>query len=462
MRGEWVLSEEILDEGRKRAAAFNITGGVIWKQMLLFFFPLLLGSFFQQLYNTADAVIVGRFVGTGALAAVGGSSAMIVMLFVSFFTGLSSGAGIMISQYCGAGDRERTSQCVHTALALALGGGLLFTIVCILTAPAAVDLLRTGQDIRSDSIRYLQIYFCGCIPSFLYNMGAGILRAEGDSRHPLLVLIAGCLMNIALDLLLVAGLQMETAGAALATVLSQTFCCVLTLFILKRGRTAHDLYFHRIRPHTDMLMRMLRLGFPTGLEAVMYMISNLLIQASINSFNTAVVSAWAVYGKIDAIFWIVLQSLGITVTTFAGQNYGAGKHERVRRSVRTGLLLSFLFTGMYSCLLLLSGNRLFFLFTNDISVVQIGGQMIAFLARFYVLFVLVEILGGARRGMGDSLHPMLIVLFGTCLLRIAWILLAVPRWHSFITIEASYPITWTITSVLMLIYYLSRRNAGGV
>ena len=432
----------------------RITEGVIWKQMLLYFFPLLLGSFFQQLYNTVDAVIVGRFVGKVALAAVGGSSAMIVSLFVGFFIGLSSGATVTVAHLSGARDEARLQKAVHTGMALAIAGGALIMVLGFPTARPALLLLDTPEDTMADSLLYLRIFYCGMIPNMIYNMGSGILRAAGDSKKPLYVLIAGCICNIILDILLVTIVHLGVAGVALATIISQTLSAVLILYILTHTKEDYRISLSKIRFYGDSLKRMLKLGLPTGVESVMYTISNLMIQTAINGFDTDAVSAWAAYGKLDGIFWMVLQALGITVTTFVGQNYGAGKQKRMSRSIRTGLLTAILFSACLSAFFYTFCGQLYYLFTTDTAVVEIGVQMVRFLCPFYVVFVFVEIFAGSLRGMGETLYPMIITFSGTCLLRIIWLLTVVPRWHSIETVEASYPITWVITAIMLTAFYL--------
>ena len=439
----------------------SITEGVIWKQMLLYFFPLLIGSFFQQLYNTVDAVIVGRFVGKVALAAVGGSSAMIVSLFFGFFIGVSSGASVTISHLYGSKDPDRLQKAVHTGLAMAIAGGILIMLIGFPTAEWAIDLLDTPADTRADSLLYLRIFYCGMIPNTVYNVGAGILRAAGDSRRPLYILVVSCLCNIVLDVIFVLFLQLGVAGAALATILSQAISACLVLYVLTHTSEMYRVSLRKIRFYGDTLKSMLRLGLPTGVESIMYTISNLMIQTSINGFQTDAVSAWAAYGKLDAIFWMVLQALGITVTTFVGQNFGAGNQKRVEKSIRTGLFISILFSISLSTFFYLLCPRLYYLFTTEASVVEIGVQMVRFLTPFYVAFVFVENFAGSLRGMGDTLAPMILTFSGTCLLRIIWLLTAVPRWHSIETIEASYPITWIITAILLTIYYLRHKKRNG-
>ena len=250
----------------------QITEGVIWKQLLIFFFPILFGTFFQQLYNTTDAVIVGNFVGKEALAAVGGPASTIINLLVGFFVGLSSGAGVVISQYYGSGDHKRLQLAVHTSMALAILGGALMMVLGLVSAAGTLRLLDTPEDIMADSITYMRIYFLGMIPSMIYNMGAGILRAIGDSRRPLYFLIASCGINIVLDLFFVVVLDMAVAGVGIATVLSQVLSAVMTLFVLLRTRETYRVQIPRIRIHNQLLSTILYIGLPAGLQSAMYSI----------------------------------------------------------------------------------------------------------------------------------------------------------------------------------------------
>ena len=431
----------------------RIISGVIWQQLLLYFFPLLFGTFFQQLYNTVDAVIVGRFVSKQALAAVGGSSATLVNLYVGFFVGVASGATVIIAQFYGAGRKEEVSRSVHTAIAMALVGGALFMLVGFLTAPWAVTMMKTPADTVAGSVLYLRIYFCGMIPNLVYNVGAGILRAVGDSKRPLYVLMISCFANIILDMFFVLQMHMGIAGVAVATILCQLISALLVIWILMRSEDSYRLVLRKICIDTDMLGRIIHIGLPSGIQSMMYTISNLLIQASINGFQTDAVSAWAAYGKIDSIYWMIISSLGISITTFVGQNYGAGQYARVRKSVRQCFGISVLLTVSLSMLLMLYGQYLYVLFTTDSSVMRIGTEMMHYLVPFYITYIGIEMFSGALRGMGDSVIPMALTIGGVCVLRVIWIMTAVPVNHQITTVIASYPITWSITSVLFFGYY---------
>ena len=302
------------------ASANGITEGVIWQQLLLFFLPILLGTFFQQLYNTADAMIVGNYVGKEALAAVGGTTGNLINLIVGFFIGLSSGATVIISQFHGARNSRDVSRTVHTAVALALAGGAALTVFGLVFSPLLLRWMNTPEDVMDAALTYLRIYFVGMVPSLFYNVGSGILRAIGDSRRPLYFLMAACLSNILLDLLLVLGLDMGVAGAAWATILSQAISAAFVFYVLTHSPQAWRLNLRSVRFHPDLLKRVVQIGLPSGLQSVMYSISNVLIQAFINGFGTDVSAAWSAWGRLDGFQWMILNAFGISITTFVGQN----------------------------------------------------------------------------------------------------------------------------------------------
>ncbi len=431
----------------------GITEGVIWKQLLLFFFPLLLGTFFQQLYNAVDAVIVGRFVGKEALAAVGGAAAMIVNLFVGFFTGVSTGATVTISQFYGGGAKKQVREAIHTAVAVSAAAGVAIMAAGLVCAPAALRWMNTPPETMADSIIYIRVYFCGMVGNLVYNMGAGILRAMGDSKRPLYFLIASCLVNIVLDIFFVIALGMGVLGVALATILSQLFSAALVCISLSRLEEEIRMRFKEIRFHGWVVKRILAIGLPAGAQTLTYSLSNMIVQADVNYFGTSTVAAWTAYSKVDAVFWMVVSSFGVSVTTFVGQNYGAGYFSRVRKGVRQCLLMTAATSLVITVILLPGGKYLLGLFTKDQEVLTIGMEMIRFLAPFYITYVCVEIFSGALRGMGDALIPMLLSFGGICILRSGWLLAAVPVWNHMKTVMFSYPLTWVTTSVLFAVYY---------
>lgn len=432
----------------------QITEGSIPQQICYFFFPILFGTLFQQLYNTVDAVIVGQFVGTGALAAVGGATGSLLSFVINLFVGLSSGATVVIAQCCGARDAKAIGAAVQTSTVLVLTAGAGLTVLGIAAAPWALGAMGTPSDILTDALVYFRVYMLGTIPSFFYNIGSGVLRAVGDTRRPLYFLIISCLVNIALDVLLVAALGLGVLGAALATVLSQLVSAALVLRCLVRTDAPWRLDVRALHSDRAQLAAILRVGIPAGLQSNMYAISNILIQAAINSFGTATVAAWTAHGKIDGFYWMILGAFGISVTTFAGQNFGAQKYARIRESVRVCLLLGFASAGAMSVLYCLFAAPLIRLFTQDSEVVRIGVEIVGQLAPWYMAYVCVEILSGAARGCGCSLAPMLMTGGGVCVLRVLWVLVLLPLRPELSTVLVSYPVSWVLTSLLFVVYYL--------
>jgi len=440
---------------KQRYQSINgITEGIIWKQLLVFFFPLLFGTFFQQLYNTVDAIVVGRFAGKEALSAVGGTTGTLINLLVGFFIGISSGATVIISQYFGAGDEENVSKAVHTSIALAIAGGFIIMIIGLIGAPTALKWMGTPEEIMPYSLQYIRIYFAGMIANLVYNLGSGILRAIGDSRRPLYFLIVACIINIILDLVFVVVLHWDVIGVALATVISQIVSAGLVCLSLMSSYECYKLDLKKIRFDSNILKKTIMIGLPAGFQSLMYSTSNTLIQASINSFGTDTIAAWTAYAKIDSLFWMVLGSFGISATTFVGQNFGAGKNDRVRKGVRTCISLSMASAVIISLVVNFCGEFFYQLFTKDSAVIKIGLEILHFITPTYFTFVAVEILSGSLRGMGSTLIPMLITGIGICALRVVWILTAVPIWHSIKTVVFSYPLTWVVTSVFFIIYYM--------
>lgn len=444
----------------KAQPQLNITEGVIWKQLLLFFFPLLYGTFFQQLYNTADAVIVGRFLGKEALAAVGGGTSTVITLLIGFFTGLSSGATVIISQFFGAGSGKELNRAVHTTIALALAGGVIITIAGIAYAPAMLKLLGTPPIILDTAVIYTRIFFSGILPSVIYNMGAGILRAIGDSKRPFYFLVIGTVFNIVFDLLFIAVFGWGVQGAAVASIISQTITMILMCRVLITTTESYRLIIREIRFDIPLFKRIIQIGLPTGLQSVMFTVSNLLIQSYINVFGTDTIAAWAVCDKISSLFGMIINSLGISISIFAGQNFGAHRIDRIRRGVHQSFIIAGIITVTISTLFVL-GSRIFYrLFTDDQAVINEGIQILKFLAPAYITYISVELLAGAIRGCGKTLIPTILTCGGVCILRVLWLTFSMKQYPSVMTVSASYPISWTITSILFICYYLytSRRS----
>lgn len=432
----------------------QITEGVIWKQLLIFFFPILFGTFFQQLYNTVDTMIVGHYVGKHALACVGGSAAQITSLIVSFFTGLSSGASVVIAQFYGAGDEKGTSLSIHTAYAFSILGSILIGISGYLLTPQILTLMNTPLELMADTTIYLRIYFTGTLFVFIFNIGSAILHASGNSRHPLYYLIVCCLLNILLDFVFVVYLELGVKGVALATWIAQAVSAVLVTRQLSRAKNMLRLVLKNIRIHGNIFQSQLRIGLPTGIQASLYAFSNAMIMAAINAFGTDTVAAWSAYGKLDAIYWMVSGAFGVAITTFVGQNYGAGKYSRIHKSVRTCLLMQLAVSAGIILFLIFFRTPLFHLFTSDENVIRIGSQMLILITPFYIFYTFTEVFSGARKGMGDVLVPMIITLCGMCFLRILWILICSRYYNTISAILMCYPASWILCAAAFIIYYL--------
>lgn len=434
----------------------QITEGVIWKQLLIFFFPIVIGTFFQQIYNTADSIVVGRFVGKEALAAVGGSVNQIVNLVVEVFVGLTSGASVIVAQFYGAKDKKNLNKTLHTSYAFGIVTGFVVAVVGLLVTNTVLELMKTPQELMADSRLYLHIYFCGMIFNIIYNMGASILRAVGDSRRPLYVLMVTCGLNIVLDILLVVIFRLGVMGVAIATVSCQGISSILVTAMLMKEHPLFQLKLREIRFYRVSLNSVLRIGIPAALEATMYTIANLIIQVFVNELGTDTVAAWGTFAKIDAVYWMVVNAFGISITTFVGQNYGAGKVKRMRKSVGICLGMSYAGAILVSGVLYALAVPLYRLFTTDENVVRIGVDMMHFLLPSYLMYVVIGILSGALRGAGRVLVPMLLTCGGVCLIRIVWMFGVFPGHPGINTIMLSYPVSWGITAVLFIIYYFRK------
>lgn len=432
----------------------DLASGVIWKKLLIFCLPLLLSSLFQQLYTTVDAIIVGQFVGKSGLAAVD-SVYNFLKLPVNFFLGLSAGATIIISQYFGAKNKKDLSEAVHTAIAFSFAGGLLLSILGIIFAPYFLHRLEIPQGIYPMTLSYVRIYFAGLAVSMLYNIGAGIVRAMGDSKTPFYYLLISSTVNILTDLLFVGLFKWGVSGAALSTILAQAVSAVLIIRFLMHTDMDCRVHVKLIKFHSKMLKAIFKIGVPIGLQASLYPIANMMIQANINSLGTDNIAAWALCGKLDFLIWIIVDSLASATATFVAQNYGAGKYDRIFKGIWVGLMMTL------AIILIISVNLFFFsepigrLFINsaDYDVIPITGQLMRFLSPLYFLYVFGDVLSGAIRGTGETIKPMLLTLVGTCMCRILWILIVVPENRTMMTIIGSYPVSWFVTAVFFIIFY---------
>lgn len=442
----------------KNSKENNILDGTIWKAILYFFFPILIGTFFQQLYNTVDASIVGIYAGKEALSSVGGSSSIIVNLVIGFFTGLSAGCTVLISQYYGAKDSRSLDKALHTSYAFGITGGIVLGLIGIVLSPMVLKLMSTPEELMHDSVLYLRIYFAGLAFVFIYNMGAAILRALGDSTRPLVYLIISTVINIILDLIFVAYFKMGVFGVAFATFLSQAISALMVTECLMRRTAAVKLILKKIRFDYDVLAKMIRIGLPSGIQASTYSLSNMFIQYAINMFGVNTVAAWTIVGKVDVIFWMINGSFGIAAATFVGQNFGANNMTRIKKGVRTCLAMALVTAFIVSGLLLAFGQYTFRLFTSDSEVISIAIHMLFLIVPAYFVFVFIEIFSSALRAEGNTIIPTIINVVGIVIYRIIWISIFGTKGNLDIVLYC-YPISWIMCAIVITIYYAHTRKA---
>lgn len=446
------MAETIIKQEEAKPAN-GILNGVIWKQILIFFWPILLGSLFQQLYNTVDTIVIGKAVGSNALAAVG-TTGSIISLLVGFFVGISSGATVVLAQYYGAGNTEGVSKTVHTAMAMSFWAGLFLTVVGIATTRLFLTLMKVPDEILDDAALYMKVFYAGIIGNLVYNMGTGILRAVGDSKRPLYVLIVCALLNVVLDLLFVLVFRWAVFGVAFATILSQLVSAVIIVIMLMRSESSYRLHLRKLHMDLPILKEIVRIGIPSGLESVVYSISNVLIQTFVNTFGTTAIAAWSAIGRIDVLMWMVMQAYGISVTTFVGQNFGARQYDRVKKCARTGLLMTMVSIIAISVIIFTLCPVFLSIFTNDQVVIEQGTKFLRTISPSYFTYVFVQVYSATIRGCGESVQPTILSLVTICGVRILWLFAVVPFHHTVETVVFSYDVSWAIAGVCYIIYYL--------
>ena len=430
----------------------DILTGSIPKQLLLFFLPIWFGTLFQQLYNTADTLIVGNFVGTNALAAVGATGPF-VNLLVGLFVGLCSGAGVVIAQSWGAHDPDAVDRQVHTALVLSAAVGALLTVLGLVTAAPMMRLLGTPDEILPDAALYLRIYFLGMPAAMLYNFGAALLRSVGDTRRPLYYLIAAGIVNVALNLLLVIVFQLDVAGVAIATVVSQCLSAFLVVRCLMHEEGDIRLELRELRITLPRLGQILEIGIPSGIQGVAFSLSNVIIQASINGFGETVISGNTAASNIEGFIYVACNAFCQANMAFTSQNYGAGKLERLKPIALCSAACSASVAVIGGMLCWVFGPQLLHIYSNSDTVVAAGMARIAIMFPLYILCGLMDVIVGSIRGIGYSITPMIVTLLGACAFRVVWIatIFQVPRFHTPETIYWSYPISWALTFLTHLV-----------
>lgn len=428
-----------------------MTEGSIFKNLLFFATPLILGNLLQQMYNAVDSIIVGNYVGSNALAAVGAGASLIYLL-IAFSLGASVGAGVIVSQYLGAKEKEGVHKAVHTAMTISIILGLILTAGGILFSRKLLVMMNTPAEILDDAACYLRIYSCGLIFNVVYNMAAGILNAAGNSRRSLMYLAAAAVVNIFMDLLLIAGLKIGVAGAAIATNFSQAISCILALWFLFRVPADYRISLKSLRIHKAMALRIIQIGLPTGIQNMVISFSNILIQASINQYGATAVAGFSAYLKIDGFNILPVLSFSMAITTFIGQNYGAGKYNRMKKGMWVTLLMGIVYTVLTGILLLTFSGQIMRLFSEDVGVIAYGQTAMRYFCPFYWILAILHSLAGTVRGTGKSIPPMVVLLVSLCLFRIVWIQLVLPYYTSIEGIFILYPVSWLVGAVLMILY----------
>lgn len=431
----------------------NMTEGNIWMHLILFALPLLIGNLFQQLYNTVDSIVVGNFVSKTALAAVG-STDNIINTIIGFFSGLATGAGVVISHSFGSGDKKALHRAVHTTITLTFVLSIFFTIAGLLLAPLFLKLMATPEDVLPEASAYLRIYFAGVSGLMIYNMGSGILRAVGDSRRPLYILIVCAVTNIVLDLAFVVYLGAGVEGVAYATIISQWISAILVLVILTKEQSDYRLVWKDLRIDKRTTLSILRIGFPAGLQMAITAFSNVFVQSYINQFGSSCMAGWTTYGKLDKFCLLPIQSLGLSITTFVGQNLGARKMERARKGTAYAVILSIGAALVLMMPVMAAAPMLATLFTKDPEVIAYGVRFIRLMMPFYVAISFNQILGNALRGAGNSVTPMILMMSSFIVFRQIYLFAISHIYNTITSVALGYPFGWILCSVLLLIYYM--------
>lgn len=428
-----------------------MTKGSIWRQIIRFSIPLILGNLFQQLYNTVDSIIVGNYIGSEALAAVG-SSGSLINLLLAFCIGASAGAGVIISQFYGAGDAKGMKTAVHTTLAISVLSGIAMTGIGILVTPVMLKWMGTPGEVLPQSVLYMRIFFGGILFSVIYNFAAGILNAVGNSRKALQYLIIAAGSNVILDWVFVVIFHMGVEGVALATDISQFLSFLFIMHFMVRSKDLFRVHLRDVKIDPRMAARIIQVGIPTGVQNMVISFSNVIIQSSVNSFGATLMAAFAAYVKIDGFNILPVMSFSMAATTFTGQNVGAGKYDRVRKGMWVSIGMGVVYTFVTMVLLLTFGKQIVGVFVEDAEVISLGVYILKFFCPFYFILAIMHILAGTVRGTGKTLPPMFIIIFALCIYRVIWINLTVPVFRDMKWIFMAYPISWTIGAVLMILY----------
>jgi len=443
--------------GKKRGILENrhksLTEGSIWKGILLFALPVFLGNVFQQLYNAFDAWCVGNYIGDDALAAVSSSGSLIFMM-VSFFNGLSMGAGVVIARAFGAKQHDEMRKAIHTAIAFGLVTGTILTVAGVALTPTILRWMGTPADVLPQSIAYFRYYFCGGLFVVMYNIFVGILHAVGDSRHPLYYLMISAMINVVLDMLFVAGLGMGVGAAAIATTISQGISALLCCIHLLRTKEVYQIKLKEIRFHKESLRDIVRYGLPSGVQNSVIALANVVVQSNINSFGKAAMAGCGAYSKLEGFVFLPVTCFTQALSTFVGQNLGAGRHDRVKKGVGFGIACCCIIAELIGVVCYLFAPKLIGFFSDSKEAIEFGAAHMRTICLFNCLLAFSHCMASIMRGAGKATVPMFTMLGCWCLFRVTYITVAVKLVNQLTTVSLAYPITWALSSVVFLIYFL--------
>ncbi len=432
--------------------SLDMTNGPFLKKIFIFALPLMATGLLQLLYNSADTAIVGKFAGSDALAAVG-STGSLINLIINVFIGLSMGSGVMVARHIGAKDEKRVSKCVHTAMLLGLVSGIIVAVIGFFMSGTFLKLMQVEEGVLELSTLYLKIYFLGAPGSLVYNFGASLLRASGDTKRPLYILSASGLVNVILNLILVIPFKMSVAGVAIATIVSQYMTAIIVVICLLRTSSILKLSPKKLRFDLFELKCIVRIGVPAGLQSSLFSISNVIIQSAVNSFGAVAMAGIAAGSQFDGYIFVCTNAVAQTTMTFTSQNIGAAKHHNINKVYRYCFLVATIISIILSAVGYFFRDEIVWIFAKEPEVIELGAQRLALVIPFYIFCSLQDVCAGQIRGMGKSIEPMILSLFGTCVVRLVWIFLILPEGHSLMDIYWAYPISWFATFVLLNILY---------
>lgn len=428
-----------------------MTQGNIWKLLITFSIPLIIGNLLQQMYNTADSIIVGNFVGSNGLAAVGSGTALI-NLIIAFAQGASVGAGVVVSQYIGADRKDKIKISVHTSICISIILGLILSLLGIFASPSLLIMMKTPKVVLKSSILYLQIYCGGLIFNVIYNMATGILNAAGNSKKPLVYLAIASFTNIILDLLFIKIFKLGVMGAAIATDISQAISCILAIGYLLKVKSDYKLYIKDLKINKETAVKIIKIGLPTAIQNMVISFSNVLVQSSVNAYGATAMAGYAAYLKIDGFNILPVLSISMAVTTFTGQNVGANRLDRVKKGMYSSLIMVLVYTVFIGAVLLIFSHQVLGLFTHSTQVIMYGQLAMKYFCPYYFLLGILNVFAGTVRGAGKGIPPMIILLFSMCIFRILWIKIALPFYSSIDGVFILYPISWLVGAILMIFY----------